>query len=92
MGGCSWWCIPLIPALERQRWTDLSEFKASLVYTQSNILKLCLRKRRRRRKRKSGKVEERKKEGREGGAEGKKEGKEKKGGYQVGNVSSAHKA
>ena len=34
----SWqqWCIPLIPALSRQRQEDLCEFKANLVYTVSS--------------------------------------------------------
>jgi hypothetical protein len=29
------WCIPLIPALRRERQVDLCEFKASLVYKAS---------------------------------------------------------
>ena len=31
-----WWCTPLIPALRRQRWVDLCEFAASLVYRVSS--------------------------------------------------------
>ena len=31
-----WWCIPLIPALERLRQEDLSEFQANLVYKVSS--------------------------------------------------------
>jgi hypothetical protein len=31
-----WWCIPLTPALERQRQVDLCEFEASLVYRVSS--------------------------------------------------------
>ena len=27
-----WWCMPIIPALGRQRQADLCEFKNSLVY------------------------------------------------------------
>lgn len=29
------WCIPLVPELEEQRWTDLFEFEATLTYTVS---------------------------------------------------------
>jgi hypothetical protein len=28
-----WQYMPLIPALRKQKWTDLSEFEANLVYT-----------------------------------------------------------
>jgi hypothetical protein len=30
-----WWCMPLIPALNRQRQVDLFEFKARLIYRAS---------------------------------------------------------
>ena len=30
--GRAWWCMPLIPALKRQRQVYLCEFKASLIY------------------------------------------------------------
>lgn len=30
--GCTWSCMLLIPALDRQRWVDLYEFKARLIY------------------------------------------------------------
>ena len=31
-----WWCIPLIPELQRQRQVDLCEFETSLVYRASS--------------------------------------------------------
>jgi len=34
--GQAWWCTPLIPALRRQRHTDLYEFEASLIYIVSS--------------------------------------------------------
>jgi hypothetical protein len=33
-----WWCTPLIPALRKQRQSDLSDFKASLVHTEKPCL------------------------------------------------------
>ena len=44
-----WWCMPLIPALGRQRQEDLCEFKANLVHRMSSkpggaIERPCLKK------------------------------------------------
>ena len=36
-----WWYTPLIPALGRQRQTDLWEFKDSLVYRGNSRTKIC---------------------------------------------------
>ena len=36
-----WWYTPLIPALGRQKQTDLWEFKDSLVYRGSSRTKIC---------------------------------------------------
>jgi hypothetical protein len=35
---CTWRCMPLIPALKRQKQVDLCEFVATLVYTGSSRL------------------------------------------------------
>jgi hypothetical protein len=41
--GSMWWYMPLIPALWRQRQTELGEFEANVIYKESSGLVRAMR-------------------------------------------------